>query len=180
MLKLLDTFILGSVAILIYETLNILLLQDVKLKNHIKNLEGQGKMYKPISKLSIKNLFLNFNLIKSTKIIIILIVLFLTFRKFGLISAIVACFLTFLIFYYYYKHPLTNMEIKENENHIMNYTYSYFGGIFAAIAIAMVLGQNPLKWSWNAILSFLLITFSAGLICCTIIKFAFYKKYSKK
>ena len=62
-----------------------------------------------------------------------------------------------------------------NRNHFMNYTYSYFGGIMAAVAIAYVLNQNPFGFPWYAILGFTLITFAAGLICVSIIGFAFVK-----
>ncbi|MBS3105906.1 hypothetical protein J4234_06650 [Candidatus Woesearchaeota archaeon] len=63
-----------------------------------------------------------------------------------------------------------------DKNRFMNYTYSYFGGIMAALAIAYVLGQNPFGYPWYSILGFTLITFSAGLGCVSLIAFGFAKK----
>ncbi|MBI2649927.1 hypothetical protein HYX04_01295 [Candidatus Woesearchaeota archaeon] len=63
-----------------------------------------------------------------------------------------------------------------NKNYFMNYTYSYFGGIMAALAIAYVLGENPFGYPWYSILVFTLITFSAGLGCVSLIAFGFAKK----
>lgn len=74
------------------------------------------------------------------------------------------------------KSIKSNKKLKLiNKNHIMNYTYSYFGGIFAALAIAYILGQNPFGFPWYLILGFTLLTYSVGLFCVTIIAFAFAK-----
>jgi|SRR3989344_2829497 len=67
-------------------------------------------------------------------------------------------------------------KIAFNENHFMNYTYSYFSGIMAALAIAYILGQNPFGYPWWSILIFILITFFAGLFSVTLIKSGFKKK----
>jgi len=50
-----------------------------------------------------------------------------------------------------------------NKTHFMNYTYSYFGGVMAAITIAFVLGQKPLSSPLYTMLIFFLITFTFGL-----------------
>ena len=114
--------------------------------------------------------------LSTSRLIIFTVVILASWRAFGIIWAIVSLIVIYLAFYYRDKFPLSKKEKEANQNHIMNYTYSYFGGIFAAITIAFVLGQNPLKLPWNAIVGFLLITYGAGWVCCTLIRFAFYKK----
>ena len=68
------------------------------------------------------------------------------------------------------------LKVIFHRQHFMNYTYSYFGGIFAAITIAFILGQNPFGYHWYTILIFALISFVAGLFCCTVILYSFIRK----
>ena len=92
-------------------------------------------------------------------------------------------------YYSIYYRRRTNLNSKRNfpnkhrfwnkifdKNHIMNYTYSYFGGVMAALAIAYTLGQNPFGYPWYSLLIFFLLTFTFGLICVTMIAFAFVRR----
>ena len=66
-----------------------------------------------------------------------------------------------------------------NKDHIMNYTYGFFGSIFAASFIAFVLKQFPKPsdmYSWYVISIIAAITYIIGLFCVSIIAFAFNKK----
>ena len=161
--KLLDTFILGSVSIIIYEILNISVLQEVALSRRNSALPNH----------TMKNVIIKMNI---ARWIVLLFAIIITFRVFGVWWAIIAGGGLYFAFWFREKHPLTKKDKEGNEYHIMNYTYSYFGGIFAAIAIAFILGQNPLNLPRSQILGFLLLTYGAGLVAVTIIKFAFLNK----
>ncbi len=166
-LKLLDTFILGSVAIIIYEVLNISVLQEATFKRKTRIIPNNNKNWK------MKNFIVIMNF---ARWIILIFTVIISFRAFGIWWAILAGILVYLAFYYREKYPLSKKGQEANQNHIMNYTYSYFGGIFAAMAIAFILGQNPLKLPWNQILGFLLLTYGFGIISVTIIRLGFSKK----
>ncbi len=53
--------------------------------------------------------------------------------------------------------------------HIMNYTYSYYGGFVAGILIAFALGQNPIKHNLVNLLFFMIFTYLFGLVCVSFI-----------
>ncbi len=71
------------------------------------------------------------------------------------------------------------MKKKEFQTHFMNYTYSYFAGIFAAMAVSFILGQNPIKRGLP-VLIFLLVTYFVGLGACTFIYLCVHIRSNKK
>ena len=64
-----------------------------------------------------------------------------------------------------------------DKTHIMNYTYGFFGSIFAALLITFTLKQFPKDmYSWYVLSIIGLITYVVGLFCVSLIAFAFSKK----
>jgi hypothetical protein len=62
------------------------------------------------------------------------------------------------------------MCLKINKEVFMNFVYSYLAGIFSALAMAFVLGQNPIN-DGLPFLIFFLIAFGVGLILVGFINF---------
>ncbi|MFA5887700.1 MAG: hypothetical protein WC852_03245 [Candidatus Nanoarchaeia archaeon] len=72
-----------------------------------------------------------------------------------------------------FKKEITKTHMTKNL--FITYVHSFFGGIFAGLAVAFALGQNPINDGLSLLL-FLLVTFFFGLFCVWVINYCLHYK----